>query len=120
MQINQAEECIPLAHSVMARAQAEQMAALFMALAEPNRVAILHLLSEAGEEVCVYDIATNFKVGQTTVSRHLKMLKAAGLVTSEKRGKWVYYRAVKEKNQEVKAVLDQLMCPSDPAGAPKG
>ena len=109
MQINQVEECSPLPHPVMARSQAEKFAALFAALSDPNRIAILHLLGEAGEEVCVYDIATNFKVGQTTVSRHLKMLKEVGLVISEKRGKWVYYRLVREKNEEVKAILNQLM-----------
>ena len=108
-QINQVEECIPLPHPVMVRLQAEKFAALFAALSDPNRVAILHLLGEAREEVCVYDIASNFKVGQTTVSRHLKMLKDVGLVTSEKRGKWVYYRTAREKNEEVKAILNQVM-----------
>jgi ArsR family transcriptional regulator len=103
----------------MAHAQTEKIAVLFAALSEPNRVAILHLLGEAREEVCVYDIATNFKIDQTTVSRHLKILKEAGLITSEKRGKWVYYRATREKNQEVKTILDQLMHLSQAASEDK-
>jgi DNA-binding transcriptional ArsR family regulator len=63
---------------------------LFQALAEPTRLAIVRQLSEQGN-VCACDFVSCCEVGQPTVSHHLKVLKDAGWVSSERRGSWVWY-----------------------------
>lgn len=66
-------------------------AALFRAFADPTRLRLLHALAR-GEELCVCDLTALLGSPQSTVSRHLGTLKAAGLVESSSRGKWEYYR----------------------------
>jgi ArsR family transcriptional regulator len=103
------DTCIPLPRSVLERKSAEGIAATFAALADPTRLAILNLIAESEREVCVCDITDNFKVGQPTVSHHVKILKDAGLITGEKRGKWVYYSPVRSRVEEVHALLEKVM-----------
>jgi DNA-binding transcriptional ArsR family regulator len=62
----------------------------FRALGDPARQQMLALLEEAGE-LCVADLAAHFAMTQPAVSHHLRILKEAGLVTADKRGKEVYY-----------------------------
>jgi ArsR family transcriptional regulator, arsenate/arsenite/antimonite-responsive transcriptional repressor len=66
-------------------------AKLFKALGDETRLEILGLLSAAGAELCVCDIESHFDLSQATVSHHLKILREASLLTSERRGTWVYY-----------------------------
>jgi ArsR family transcriptional regulator len=77
----------------LARADAEQLAARFRALADPARVAILNRLA-AVDEVCVCDFTAALDLAQPTVSHHLKVLREAGLVESSRRGTWAFYRLV--------------------------
>ncbi len=63
---------------------------LLQAAAEPARLAILRQLS-AESTVCACDFTACCDVGQPTVSHHLKVLRNAGWVTSERRGTWIYY-----------------------------
>lgn len=64
---------------------------LLAALADPTRMEILREL--AGKtEVCACDFTSCCDVSQPTVSHHLKVLRDAGAVTSERRGNWVFYR----------------------------
>lgn len=63
---------------------------MFAALGEPTRQKIL-LLFEAGEELCVNDIASAFNLSRPAISHHLKVLRDSGLMSCEKRGKEVYY-----------------------------
>src|ERR1700760_5118968 len=72
-------------------AAAAEIAALFKALADPTRVAIVNRLA-AADEVCVCDLTAISGLSQPTVSHHLKLLREAGLVESERRGTWAYYR----------------------------
>ena len=77
----------------MSDAQAVALEALFKALADRHRVLILNILSRAGgEPVCVCDFVEPLKLKQPTVSHHLKVLTAAGLLMREKRGTFAYYR----------------------------
>ena len=62
----------------------------FFAMGDANRLKILELLKN--EELCVSDICKRFSITQPSVSHHLDILKRAGLVTSDKRGREVYYR----------------------------
>lgn len=74
-------------------AEAELLAARFRSLADPARVVILNRLASAGE-VCVCNLVDALEIGQPTVSHHLKVLRDAGLVESNRRGTWAYYRLV--------------------------
>ena len=64
---------------------------LLQAAADPTRLAILRELSEE-ESVCACDFTACCDVSQPTVSHHLKVLREAGWVDSERRGTWVWYR----------------------------
>jgi ArsR family transcriptional regulator len=64
---------------------------LLSALADPTRLAIVRELA-ATNETCACDFTATCDVGQPTVSHHLKVLREAGVVTSERRGQWIYYR----------------------------
>ena len=74
--------------------QAEQVAPLLKALADPVRLRLMSLVaSHPGGEACVCDLTDAFDLSQPTISHHLKVLHEAGLLDREKRGVWVYYRA---------------------------
>jgi len=64
---------------------------LFQALADPTRLAIVRQLA-SDAEVCACDFTSCCDVGQPTVSHHLKVLREAGVVSSERRGSWIFYR----------------------------
>jgi ArsR family transcriptional regulator len=86
--------CAPLAREPLSQVQADQVAALLKALADPVRLRLLSLVaSHAGGEACVCDLTDAFDLTQPTISHHLKVLHEAGLLDREKRGVWVYYRA---------------------------
>ncbi|MEV3938436.1 metalloregulator ArsR/SmtB family transcription factor [Glycomyces sp. NPDC049804] len=89
------EECrVPLVAEPLTAPQAERLAPGFKALGDPVRLRLLSLIaSHAGGEVCVCDLTEAFDLTAPTISHHLKVLKETGLVTSERRGTWVYYRA---------------------------
>jgi ArsR family transcriptional regulator len=64
---------------------------LLQALADPTRLAIVRELADSAE-VCACDFTSCCEVAQPTVSHHLKVLREAGWVTSERRGSWIWYR----------------------------
>ena len=85
--------CPPLSAHALTRDQAEQIAPLLKALADPVRLRLMSLVaSNPGGEACVCDLNDAFELSQPTISHHLKVLHDAGLVDREKRGVWVYYR----------------------------
>lgn len=76
-------------------AEAETLALRFKALADPNRLRILSIVSSSPEaETCVCDLSEPLNLGQPTVSHHLKILVDAGLLNRDKRGVWAYYSLV--------------------------
>ena len=78
----------------MTREQADQVAPLLKALADPVRLRLLSLVaSHENGEACVCDLTDAFDLSQPTISHHLKVLHESGLIDREKRGVWVYYRA---------------------------
>ena len=86
--------CPPLSKEPLTASQAEQVAPLLKALAEPVRLRLMSLIaSHQGGEACVCDLTGAFDLSQPTISHHLKVLHDAGLLHREKRGVWVYYRA---------------------------
>ncbi len=84
-------------------------AALFKALADPVRVAILATLARAEHEVCVCDFTSGVELNQSTVSHHLKILKDAGLVTSVRRGTWGYYSLARGARDRLDAALASVL-----------
>ncbi|WP_329219425.1 metalloregulator ArsR/SmtB family transcription factor [Streptomyces sp. NBC_01485] len=77
--------------------QAAGLAKTFKALGDPVRLRLLSMIaSRAGGEVCVCDLTPAFDLSQPTISHHLKLLRQAGLIDCERRGTWVYYRALPE------------------------
>lgn len=92
----------PLAREPLSVEAAAELAATLKALADPVRLRLFSLVaSHAGGEACVCDISADVDVTQPTISHHLRVLKDAGLLTSERRASWVYYAVVP-------AVLDNL------------
>jgi ArsR family transcriptional regulator, arsenate/arsenite/antimonite-responsive transcriptional repressor len=85
--------CAPLSAAPLTMEQAEQVAPLLKALADPVRLRLLSLVaSREGGEACVCDLNEAFDLSQPTISHHMKVLHEAGLVDRDKRGVWVYYR----------------------------
>jgi ArsR family transcriptional regulator, arsenate/arsenite/antimonite-responsive transcriptional repressor len=98
--------CAPLAHEPMTREQAEQVAPLLKALADPVRLRLMSLVaSHAGGEACVCDLSGAFELSQPTISHHLKVLHECGLLDRDKRGVWVYYRARTEALANLAALI---------------
>ena len=67
------------------------MVAAFRALGDPTRLEIFRLLAAQDAPVCACDVVDRFGLSQPTISHHLRILRQAGLVTSVKRGVWVWY-----------------------------
>lgn len=71
--------------------EANDVATLLRALADPTRVQIVTILARRPGEVCVCDITGNFDLDQSTISHHLRLLRQAGIIDSVRHGVWVYY-----------------------------
>ena len=85
--------CAPLMSEPMGAQEAEKVAALLKALADPVRLRLMSLVaSHVGGEACVCDLTCAFELSQPTISHHLKVLHELGLLERDKRGVWVYYR----------------------------
>src|SRR6266700_6543592 len=98
--------CPPLSAEPLSQAQAEQVAPLLKALAEPVRLRLMSLIaSHPGGEACVCDLNDAFNLTQPTISHHLKVLHEAGLLDRDKRGVWVYYRARTEALASLGALI---------------
>jgi ArsR family transcriptional regulator len=100
--------CMPLTRGRLGVEDAERAAAMFKALGDPVRLRLFsNIASAEGGEACVCDIQ-DVGVSQPTVSHHLKKLREAGLLESERRGTWVYYRVA----ADVLATMALLLAPS--------
>jgi DNA-binding transcriptional ArsR family regulator len=82
---------------------------LFKALSDPNRVAILATVAEGGREISVGQVAARFPLDVSVVSRHLALLREAGVLASQKKGKQVFYRVrVAEMAAMLRGLADAL------------
>src|SRR5690348_470313 len=104
-------------------------ARLLKALADPTRLAMVWCLRRAEAPVCICDFTATFDLGQPTISHHMAKLRAAGLVESEKRGLWIYYRLRPDLPPSTSRLIDTLVadgpstgpaarcaCPTPPPG----
>jgi ArsR family transcriptional regulator, arsenate/arsenite/antimonite-responsive transcriptional repressor len=107
--------CAPLASEPLAPTGADELAPLFKAVADPMRLRLLSLIAcHEGGESCVCDLLEAFDVTPPAISYHLKILRESGLLSSERRGTWVYYRV----NPEVMARMSAVLVPPASALAP--
>jgi ArsR family transcriptional regulator, arsenate/arsenite/antimonite-responsive transcriptional repressor len=97
--------CVPVVYPDVEREQAERMAAIAKALADPVRLQLVDVLRKHAGKVCVCELVPLFDLSQPTVSHHLKVLRDAGLVDSERRGLWAYYYVIPDTMEELSAWL---------------
>ncbi len=83
--------CEPVVYPEIEREHAERMARVAKALGDPIRVQLVDVLRKHAGKVCVCELVPLFDIAQPTLSHHLKKLRDAGIVDSEKRGLWSYY-----------------------------
>ena len=98
--------CSPLTQVPLSSAQADRIAPLLKALAEPVRLRLLSLVaSHQDGEACVCDLNDAFDLSQPTISHHLKVLHDSGLLDRSKRGVWVYYRVNTQALSDLGALI---------------
>ncbi|MEU7990000.1 metalloregulator ArsR/SmtB family transcription factor [Streptosporangium canum] len=105
--------CAPIAREPLTEDDAAELAVLLKAVADPVRLRLLSMIgSHAGGEACVCDLTAAFDLTAPTISHHLKVLRTAGLIDSERRGTWVYYWIVPSAVNRLGALFTPLAEPS--------
>ena len=97
--------CEPVVYPDIERDQAERMAVVAKALGDPVRMQLVDVLRKHAGKVCVCELVPLFELSQPTVSHHLKKLREAGIVGSERRGLWAYYYVIPDSLKEFSAWL---------------
>jgi ArsR family transcriptional regulator len=97
--------CEPVVYPDVERQQATRMAQVAKALGDPIRLQLVDVLRKHAGKVCVCELTPLFEVGQPTVSHHLKVLRDAGIVDSERQGLWAYYYVLPEALGELERWL---------------
>jgi ArsR family transcriptional regulator, arsenate/arsenite/antimonite-responsive transcriptional repressor len=97
--------CEPVVYPDVDRHEAERMAIRAKALADPIRLQLVDVLRKHAGKVCVCELVPLFDVSQPTISHHLKVLRDAGVVGSERRGLWAYYYVMPGALDELAAWL---------------
>ncbi|WP_066372808.1 ArsR/SmtB family transcription factor [Herbidospora mongoliensis] len=102
---NQSDCCAPLAREPIAKDDAVEMARILKAVADPVRLRLLSLIAARDADTCVCDLLPDFDLSQPTISHHLKILREAGLIGSERRGTWVYSWVIPETLDRLSALF---------------
>src|SRR6188474_1013269 len=97
--------CEPVVYPDVAREQAERMGEVAKALGDPVRIQLVDVLRKHAGKVCVCELVPLFDLSQPTVSHHLKVLREAGIVGSERRGLWAYYYVHPDALEELSSWL---------------
>jgi len=97
--------CEPIVYPDIERAEAERLATVAKALGDPVRMQLVDVLRKHAGKVCVCELVPLFDLSQPTVSHHLKKLRDAGIVGSERRGLWAYYYVKPAALDEIAAWL---------------
>jgi ArsR family transcriptional regulator len=98
-------ECCPsVLAEPLAEHEAEDLASVFAAMADPVRLRLLSLVADAGE-LCSCNLQEPLGKSQPTISHHTKVLADAGLIRGEKRGRWVWWTVVPERLDAVRNSL---------------
>jgi ArsR family transcriptional regulator, arsenate/arsenite/antimonite-responsive transcriptional repressor len=99
--------CEPVVYPDIERVQAERMAKVAKALGDPIRMQLVDVLRKHAGKVCVCELVPLFDLSQPTVSHHLKVLREAGIVGSERQGLWAYYYVNPESLEELSSWLSK-------------
>ena len=84
--------CMPFVEPDLGAERARRLAAVAKALGDPTRLRVVDALRKAAPEaVCQCELVPLFDMSQPAIAKHLKVLAAAGIVRSERRGAWKYY-----------------------------
>src|ERR1022692_3527664 len=86
--------CEPVVYPDVQRDDALRMAEVAKALGDPIRLQLVDVLLKHAGKVCVCELVPLFDISQPTLSHHLKKLRDAGIVDSERRGLWAYYYVI--------------------------
>jgi ArsR family transcriptional regulator len=97
--------CTPLSAEMLSEDDAQTLSRQFAALADPVRLRLVSLLSTTDGAVCACDLVAPVGRSQPTVSHHLKVLRQAGIVDSERQGLWAYYYVTPDSLKELSAWL---------------
>lgn len=97
--------CEPVVYPDVDRTQALRMAEVAKALGDPVRLQLVDVLRKHAGKVCVCELVPLFDLAQPTVSHHLKVLRGAGIVGSERQGLWAYYYVIPDALKELSAWL---------------
>ena len=98
--------CSPLTSSPLTSEQAERIAPLLKAIADPVRLRLLSLVAaHQDREACVCELQDAFDLSQPTISHHLKVLHEAGLLDRSKRATWVYYSVRSDALEDLAALI---------------
>ena len=97
--------CEPVVYPAVERQQADRMAAIAKALGDPVRLQLVDVLRKHAGKVCVCELVPLFDLAQPTISHHLKLLRDAGVVGSERQGLWAYYYVNPEALEELSSWL---------------
>ena len=97
--------CEPVAYPELEHERAERLATIAKALGDPVRLQLVDVLRKHAGEICVCELVPLFDLSQPTVSHHLKVLRDAGIVGSERRGLWAYYYVIPGAMEELSAWL---------------
>ena len=109
LQLIDASGCVivPLTRQPLSPEAAAELTIKLKALSDPVRLRLLSVVaSHAGGEACVCELSAGIDLTQPTISHHLKILRTAGLLDSERRGSWVYYRIVTDALQQLSLLLE--------------
>jgi ArsR family transcriptional regulator len=98
--------CQPVVYPDVERDEAARMAQVAKALGDPVRLQLVDVLRKHAGKVCVCELVPLFELSQPTVSHHLKVLREAGIVGSERRGLWAYYFVIPDALQELSTWLN--------------
>ena len=93
--------CQPVVYPDIEREQAERMATIAKALGDPVRMQLVDVLRKHAGKVCVCELVPLFDLSQPTISHHLKRLREAGIVGSERQGLWADYYVVPDALEEL-------------------
>ena len=98
--------CEPVFYPDVEREEALRMASVAKALGDPIRLQLIDVLRRHAGKVCVCELVPLFEIGQPTLSHHLKKLREAGIVGSERQGLWAYYYVIPDALKELSAWLN--------------
>lgn len=102
-------------HQPLTATEATALARVFKAVADPVRLRLVSLIgARPGGEACAGELAEAFSLAGPTISHHLKVLREAGVLDSQRRGTWIYYRLRPQVLRQLAATL------TPPAGHPPG